>query len=308
MIRRAHQNPHKLLCLSCRFATGSVDTTIKLWTPFSTTSSSKGGGGADSSSSSSRPGVSIRPCRTLTGHTDGITALTCLLSLCHSMHSRDETSSGGCSSAGVPILVSGSADKTIKLWSLASIQRSSPSGTAAAAAAFTTSSAASSSGGGSGSSSGDSRGHAVRRGGQQKQQQARNPLLGTLRGHSGAVCSLLPWPPAGKNADDSCHSNCQNTAPPAGRQGRVSGGSNGSSGGSSGSLLSGSRDSRVKLWDVCEDRQSCVATWRLPGSCRQLLGGLGMAGCVVVMLDRSLQVGRRGVVEGSQLAHCVAFD
>jgi hypothetical protein len=47
----------------------------------------------------------------------------------------------------------------------------------------------------------------------------------------------------------------------------------------------------VKLWDVSEGRQSCAATWRLSGPCRQLLGGLDMPGCAVVLLEKSVQVG-----------------
>jgi hypothetical protein len=67
-------------------------------------------------------------------------------------------------------------------------------------------------------------------------------------------------------------------------------------------LVSGSRDGRVKLWDVGEGRSACTSTWRLPGPCLSLVDGLGQPGCMVVQQPNALQV-RRAV--GTVTAACV---
>jgi hypothetical protein len=235
-----------------RYATGLMDGTIKLWTPFRTTSTTNSSNSSSSSSSRQASGLGrrkvpdatpIRPSRTLTGHTDQITCLTCLTPTQQQQQQQQHS-----------ILVSGSADKAIKLWSLACVQQPSSSGS---------------------SSSGGSGGSSVRHSSRKHKQQASSLLLGTLRGHSSAVSSVLPWPavPAGSSPADA----------PGGSS------SSSSSSGCSG-VLSGGQDGRVKLWVVDEGRRACAATWRLPDSCQQLLAGLDMPGCAVARLDRCLLV------------------
>lgn len=226
--------------LACRFASCSQDTTIKLWAPLTS-----------GSSRSDATGGPIRPSRTFCSHTDKVTALACL------QHNTDAIGVSNAKSA--PILVSASADRTIKLWSLAAIQQTQPaSGSSSRTQQRSRSSLKQGAGAG-----GEDGGGADRWGNSKPQQQARNPLLGTLRGHSGQVTSLLAWPAAG---------------PAAHSQGPASG------------LLSGSADSRLKLWDVSEGRRACAATWRLQEPCMQLLSGLDLPGCAVAVLPNGLQV------------------
>lgn len=227
---------------ACRFASGSQDTTIKLWTPFTS-------GGSRSTAAAGGP---IRPSRTFCSHTGRVTALACL------QHSTDAI--GVSNARFAPILVSASADRTIKLWSLVSIQQTQPSSGSSRTQNRSSSGTKQAAGAGD---SYDHQGGAVHRGNSKPQQQARNPLLGTLRGHSGPVTSLLAWPAA---------------SPAANGHSPASG------------LLSGSDDSRVKLWDVSEGRRACAATWRLQVPCMQLLSGLDLPGCAVAVLPNGLQV------------------
>jgi WD40 repeat protein len=77
----------------------------------------------------------------------------------------------------------------------------------------------------------------VRSGSVCARQQGYSSLLGTLRGHSDTVTSLLRW-------DGDAGSG---TASSAGV----------STASSVCGLLSGGKDSRVKLWDVAEGRNTC---------------------------------------------------
>uniref|UniRef100_A0A383W1I9 Uncharacterized protein n=1 Tax=Tetradesmus obliquus TaxID=3088 RepID=A0A383W1I9_TETOB len=143
---------------SLGYASGSRDKTVKLWAPFS----------SGSSSSFRTTSGMVRPVRTLRGHTGSVTALLVLpAGGCRDSSSSSSSSGDGCPPA---VLASASADKTVKLWSIASLTP-----------------------GASSSSSSKSL---------QQQQQGRNPLLATLRGHSDCVTDLL-LPP-----DSSCSSSC----------------------------------------------------------------------------------------------------
>lgn len=46
----------------------------------------------------------------------------------------------------------------------------------------------------------------------------------------------------------------------------------------------------MKLWDVAEGRDACVATWRMPQQVLRVLDGLHLPGCATVMMRDSVQV------------------
>lgn len=170
---------------------------------------------------------------------------------------RGSTAAAGDSSgACFTVLASGSSDTTIKLWDIAKLQQLPPAAAAGAAASKRHRSLKRS----------NSTGPAVGR------HQGYTSLLATLRGHSGPVTSLLRW-------DEDAVAGAFNSR---GTRSSLSSGCG---------LLSTSRDHRVKLWDVAEGRQACVATWRLPGPCDGVVDGLYLPGSVVVRMPSSLQVG-----------------
>lgn len=192
----------------------------------------------------------VRPLRTLRGHTGSITALLVL-------PAAGSCSSNSTSSASwAALLASASADRTVKLWSLAGLAPCSSSGASVGklsdgegneCAGFANNDCSS-----RGSTKavwrGSSSSSSCKRAGQM--QQCRNPLLATFRGHSDCVTDLLLVPQS-------------------------------SSSGGACKLLSSSRDCRVKLWDP--NRQSCVSTWKLPAPCYKLLDGLDVGSCVAAV-------------------------
>ncbi len=84
------------------------------------------------------------------------------------------------------------------------------------------------------------------------------PLIATLRGHGAPITCLTPLPAAQYSSDDS----------DGGGAGAAGEGGVGSP--AAAALLSGSLDSRVKLWDVWNP--ACISTAKLPAPVTLLLG------------------------------------